>query len=134
VAEIRIPAEARDLFTGQALAHLATITESGRPAVTPVWIDLDGNTVLVNSSKGRVKNRLMDVGARVALSITDIERPYRFVSVQGDVVARTEEGAAAQLERLSQRYLGKPYPWWRPGEVRELFHIRPTHVTVRNFG
>ncbi|HEX7926970.1 MAG TPA: TIGR03618 family F420-dependent PPOX class oxidoreductase [bacterium] len=128
MADARIPSDAVDLFTGKALAHLATITETGRPTVTPIWIDLEGGNVLVNSAKGRVKNRVMEVGAKVAHSIVDPDNSYRFLRLQGVVTERRDAGADEQLERLSQRYLGKAYPWRRPGEQRELFVIRPTHV------
>lgn len=126
--------EVFDLFQGTALAHLAVIARDSQPIVTPVWIDLDGGQVLVNSAKGRVKNRLMRTGAKVALSIVDPQDPYRFVSMQGVVTECLETGADEQLERLSQRYLGRPYPWRRPGEQRELFRIRPTRVRVRQVG
>jgi PPOX class probable F420-dependent enzyme len=111
VAEKKIRAGVDDLFAGQALAHLATITASGRPLVSPVWIDRDGEMILVNSAAHRVKNRNMAVGAQVALAIADPANPYRYVSVQGVMVERRQEGAHAKLDRLSQRYLGKPYPW-----------------------
>ncbi len=131
MAKIEIPAEVADLLAGPALAHLATVNAAGVPLVTPVWIDRDGDRILVNSSRGRVKNRNMAVGARVALSVVDPGNPYRYLSVQGVVEACRTAGADEQLERLSQRYLGQPYPWRRPGEVRELFVIRPTLVRVR---
>lgn len=120
-----------DLLCGKALAHLATVSPDGVPLVIPIWIDRDGDRILVNSSRGRVKNRNMTVGARVALSIVDPENPYRYLSLQGVVEESRTAGADEQLERLSQRYLGRPYPWRRPGEERELFVIRPTRVRAR---
>jgi PPOX class probable F420-dependent enzyme len=120
-----------DLLCGKALAHLATVSPAGVPLVTPIWIDRDGDRILVNSSRGRVKNRNMTVGARVALSIVDPEHPYRYLSPQGVLEDCRTAGADERLERLSQRYLGKPYPWRRPCEQRELFVIRPAQVRVR---
>lgn len=127
-----IPAAAAALFTGKALAILATVGPTGQPLVTPVWIDRDGGRILVNSAKGRVKNRNMVKGAKVALCIVDPANPYRYFSAQGVVVEVTTQGADAHIDKLSQRYLGMAkYPNRQPGEVRELFVIEPTHVKLQ---
>ena len=54
---------------------------------------------------------------------SDPANPFGYVSIRGHVVAVVEDGAIEHVERLSQRYFGKPYPWWQPGEVREIFRI-----------
>ena len=127
-----IPAAAAALFTGKALASLATVGPTGQPLVTPVWIDRDGDKILVNSAKGRVKNRNMVKGAKVALCIVDPANPYRYLGVQGIVVEVTTRGADEHIDKLSLRYLGKAkYPNRQPGEVRELFVIEPTHVKLQ---
>lgn len=134
----RIPDEYLDLFTGSAFGHLATVMADGSPQVTPVWVaveERDGEqVVLVNSKQGRLKNRNMARRPQVALSVQDPERPYRYVSVRGVVESVSTDGAEDQLDGLSQRYLGTAYPWYRPGEVRELFRIRPGRVVVADFG
>jgi predicted pyridoxine 5'-phosphate oxidase superfamily flavin-nucleotide-binding protein len=45
----RIPDTFRDFFTRPGLAHLATQLPDGTPQVTPVWIDYDGEHLLVNT-------------------------------------------------------------------------------------
>jgi hypothetical protein len=82
--------------------------------------------VLVNSKRGRIKNRNMAVRPQVALEIQDPVDPFRHLTVRGSVVAVVEDGAGARLEALSRRYLGKPYPWSEPGEAREIFRIALT--------
>ena len=135
---MRIPDEFLDLFTGTAFGHLATVMADGSPQVTPVWVaveDRDGEQfVVVNSKRGRLKNRNMASRPQVAVSVQDPQRPYRYVSVRGVVESVSTEGAEEQLEGLSQRYLGRAYPWYRPGEVRELFRIRPSRVVAADFG
>jgi hypothetical protein len=81
-----------------------------------------------------LKDRNVAKRPQVAVSVQDPGRPYRYVAVRGEVVSVSTEGAEAQLETLSRRYLGKPYPWYQPGEVRELFRIRPTRVVTADFG
>src|SRR6266516_8180285 len=42
------------LFTDRNWAVIATIREDGSPQATPVWIDYDGENVLVNSDPAEV--------------------------------------------------------------------------------
>jgi PPOX class probable F420-dependent enzyme len=115
----------------KAFAHLATAMPDGSPQVTPVWFDYQGGVVRVNTAKGRVKARNMPEGARVALSILDPDNPYRYIQVRGRVRRVTEEGAAAHIDALAKKYLGKDkYPWARPGEVRLTIEIEPTSTSA----
>jgi PPOX class probable F420-dependent enzyme len=124
---VRSPDAFLDLLRGRAYGHLATLMSDGAPQLTPVWVDVedtgDGHVVLVNSKRGRIKNRNMAARPQVAFEIQDLVDPFRYLTVRGRVVAVVEDGAGAHLEALSRRYLGKPYPWWEPGEVREIFRI-----------
>ncbi|MCS6817843.1 MAG: PPOX class F420-dependent oxidoreductase [Blastocatellia bacterium] len=125
-----IPNEYLDLFQKRAFAVLATLMPDGSPQVTPVWCDFDGTHVLVNSARGRVKDRNMRRDPRVALVILDPENPYRYVEIRGRVVEITEEGADAHIDRLAKKYLGlETYPYRQPGEVRVLYKIRPERVS-----
>jgi PPOX class probable F420-dependent enzyme len=126
-----IPEDFKDLFKKPAFGHLATIMADGTPQVTPVWVDFDGEHIIVNSRKGRLKNANMGQRPSVAIDIVDPDNPYRYMSIRGKVVAIIEENAAAHLEQLSQRYLNKPYPWWSEGEVRQIFKILPERVVTR---
>jgi PPOX class probable F420-dependent enzyme len=124
-----IPDRFKDIFSKVAFAHLATLMPDGSPQVTPVWCDLDGNNVRVNSAKGRVKDRNMRRDKTVALSIQDPDNPYRYIAVQGEVVEITEQGADAHIDLLAKKYLGKDkYPFRGPGEVRVMYKIQPAKV------
>lgn len=121
-----IPDQYLDLTTKKAFAHLATIMPDGSPQVTPVWFDYLGGAIRVNSAKGRVKDRNMKEGARVALSILDPDNPYRYLQVRGVVRRVTEEGATAHIDSLAKKYLGQDkYPYHRPGDVRVIYEIEP---------
>ena len=125
-----IPDKYKDLFNKVVFGHLATLMADGRPQVTPVWFDLDGSYIRVNSAKGRVKDKNMRRNKKVALSIADPDNPYRHVAVQGEVVEITEQGADAHINALAKKYLGKDqYPFRQPGEVRVMYKIRPDRVT-----
>ncbi len=125
-----IPAEFLDLFEKKAFAHLATVMPDGSPQVSPVWVMREGDYVIVNSARGRQKDRNMRRNAKVALSIHDPENPYRYLLVRGHVVEVAEEGADAVIDSLAKKYLGvDKYPYRRLGEVRVTYKIEPEHVT-----
>ena len=124
-----IPDTYRDLFTKKAFAHLATVGADGRPQVTPVWCDLDGAHVRINTARGRVKDRNLGRNPNVAFSIQDPDNPYRYVKVRGRVIEMTEPGADAHIDGLAKKYLGKDkYPGRKPGEVRVIVKIQPDGV------
>jgi PPOX class probable F420-dependent enzyme len=124
-----IPEKYADLFRKPAFANLATVMPDGRPQVTPVWVDYDGKHVLFNSALGRVKDKNVRRDPRVSLAIQDPENPYRYLEVRGRVVEITHNGADEHIDKLSQKYLGKPYPYRSPKEVRVLYRIEPEHVS-----
>src|SRR5665213_444542 len=119
-----IPEQYLDLLTQKtAFAHIATVQPDGSPQVTPVWFDYTDGKVRVNVAKGRVKIRNMKEGAPVALSIMDPDNAYRYIQVRGKVTRVTEDGARAHIDHLSRKYIGKDYPWSKPGEIRVMFEI-----------
>ena len=124
-----IPENYRDLFQKQAFASLATLNADGSPQVTPVWVDFDGTHVLVNTARGRLKDRNLKRDPRVAVSIFDPDNPYRYLAVQGRVIDMTEHGADAHIDKMAKKYLNKDkYPFRAPGEVRVLVRIAPEKV------
>lgn len=122
-----IPDKYLDLLQRKkAFANLATVMADGTPQVTPVWFDYSDGVVRVNTAKGRVKARTLKEGAPVALAILDPDNPYRYLQIRGRVRKATEEGAAAHIDSLAKKYLGKDkYPYARPGEVRVICEIEP---------
>jgi len=124
-----IPDKYRDLFSKRAFASLATLMPDGRPQVTPVWCDVEDDYVLINSAKGRQKDRNLRRDPRVALAIIDPDNPYRYLEIRGRVVEITEQGAAAHIDKMAKKYLGQDkYPFAAPGEVRVIFKITPDKV------
>jgi len=124
-----IPQGFTDLFNKPAFAHLVTLMPDGSPQVTPVWVDLQDGKVVINSAKGRLKDRNLRRDPRVALAISDPANPYRYIQIRGRVADISEQGADAHIDRMAKKYLGKDtYPFRQPGEVRVLYRITPEHV------
>ena len=126
-----IPEKYRDLFQKRAFANLGTLMPDGRPQVTPVWVDFDGEHIIFNSAKGRQKDRNVRRDPRVSLAIMDPENPYRYLEIRGSVVEITEDGADASIDKLAKKYLGvDKYPYSQSGEVRVIYKIKAEHTTV----
>jgi PPOX class probable F420-dependent enzyme len=126
-----LPAKYLDLFEKKAFASLATVMPDGQPQVTPVWVDFDGVHLLVNSAKGRQKDRNMRERPRVSLALIDPDNAYRYLEVRGRVVEVTEDGADAHIDKMAKKYLGADsYPFRQPGEQRVIYKIIPEHVNT----
>lgn len=126
-----IPSTHLDLLTDEkrAFIHLATLMADGSPQVTPVWFNTDGEYILVNSAKGRVKDRNMRARSAVALCITDPANPYRYLQIHGKVIEFTTEGADAHIDALAFKYQGVPkYPYRQSGEIRVTYKIQVEKV------
>ncbi|MDE3065554.1 MAG: PPOX class F420-dependent oxidoreductase [Acidobacteriota bacterium] len=123
---------ARSLFSTRALAHVATVGEDGAPYVTPVWVDLVGDEILINTALGRVKARHLASEPRVALSVCDPDDPNAVVAVRGTVTRFTTEGADADIDRLAKKYLGvERFEGGGEGEIRVSVYIRPDHISMQ---
>lgn len=120
----------REIFDGKNLGHLVTLMPDGSPHASPVWVDVEDELILVNSSEGRVKTNNVKRDPRVAISIVDDAEPYGgVVLVRGFVKEVTTDGADAHIDKLAKKYLGKDeYPWRSPSEQRVIFKIVPEQV------
>jgi PPOX class probable F420-dependent enzyme len=127
---IELDERARKLIGEPNLAHLATLMADGSPHVTPVWVDLEGDKVLVNTARGRVKDRNMRRDPRVALSLVSVSDPYERVSIRGRVVdIRNGEEADRHIDELAKKYMGVDvYPNHRPDEQRLIVEIEPESI------
>lgn len=124
-----IPESHRDLLSdaAQAYLYLATVMGDGSPQVTPVWFNTEGSLILVNTAKGRVKDRNLRSRPRAAMLIADPKDPFRYVQVRGRIVEIDEANGLQHIGVLSMKYRGKP---WSPvaGQIRVIFKLLPEHV------
>ncbi|MHA6763749.1 PPOX class F420-dependent oxidoreductase [Streptacidiphilus sp. PAMC 29251] len=100
------------LLTQPSTCYLATSMADGSPQLTQTWVDTDGKHVLINSVQGHLKVRNIARDPRVAVTVSDPANPSRYFQVRGRVLDVTTDGAVEHIEKLSQRYLGGPYPWF----------------------
>lgn len=127
----QIPEKFLDLFQKRAFASLTTLMPDGSPQVTPVWCELEGDKVVVNSALGRQKDKNLRRDPRVALALIDPDNPYRYLEIRGKVVEITQQGADKGIDRLAKKYLGvDKYPYAKPGEQRVIYRIQPEHTST----
>ena len=124
-----IPSKSHYLLKDETKAYLflATSMPDGTPQVTPIWFNTDGEHILINSAKGRIKDKNMRARPQVALVIQDPSTPYRYLQIRGRVVEIAEQGGLEHINTLSLKYDNEP---WTPDpdEVRVTYKILPEHV------
>lgn len=123
-----LPPAVRRLLEGKNIAHVATLMRDGSPQVTAVWVDLEGERILVNTAEGRAKPRNVRRDPRVAISIADAETPEVAAFIRGRVVEITEAGAKEHIDKLSQKYRGTAFEH-RPGQQRLILAIEAEHIS-----
>ena len=129
----QIPQTHTDLLSDgkKALAYLATSMPDGSPQVTPIWFNVDGNYILLNSALGRVKDRNMRARPKVALVVADPSNPYRYIQIRGIVIEFTTAGAEEHIDILNLKYHGTPkYPDHRADKPRVIYKIRAEKIQV----
>jgi PPOX class probable F420-dependent enzyme len=126
---VKLTPNQRRLLEEPNLAHFVTLMKDGTPQSTPLWVDYDGEYVLINTAEGRQKPRNIRRDPRVTLSVVDRNAGGRYVEIRGRVVDLIHDGAREHLTKLAQKYVGpdarSPAP---PEEVRVIVKIEPLHV------
>ena len=77
----------------------------------PVWIGVEGEHVVFFTQTQSRKARNLERDPRVAISLVDLEQPYRAAHLRGRVVGTVEgEEALELIDRLAVKYSGEPFP------------------------
>ena len=135
-----LPDRHRALLDGAVTASLVTMNTNGTPQLTPVWAGADDTHVLVNSVRGRLKDRNLRARPNLSLLFVDPEDSYRWLTITGHVDELIDEDdpergqeATETINAFSKLYLGHDvYPLRDPrgGEVRTLYRVAPTKIVV----
>jgi hypothetical protein len=76
-----------------------------------VWIDLDGETIIVCSGAGSLKAKNTKRDPRVGLSVIAMDNPYKEAQLRGRVVDHRSDSDFTVIDRVSHKYTGKPFPF-----------------------
>lgn len=107
---VTLSEEVKALFRGANFAHLATLLPDGSPQAAPVWVDLDGDRILVGTGEGSLKARNTKRDPRVALSVVAFDNPYVEAQLRGRVVERWKDADFKIMDRISRKYTSKDFP------------------------
>jgi PPOX class probable F420-dependent enzyme len=135
-----LPPDHLALLDEPVTASMSCLNGNGTIHTSPVWISRDHSDVLINSVRGRQKDRNLRLRHHVSLLFIDPVDAYHWMSIQGTVVETIDEDdpvrgntVTASLNAMSQAYLGEAtYPLRDPdgAEVRSLYRIQPNRVQV----
>ena len=129
MATATVPQEYRDLLDERpVLVSLATVQPDGQPQVTPVWIDMEGDLLRVNTVKGRQKHTNMDERPMVTVLAIDPDNAFRYIEVRGRVTNITEEDGNAHIDTLAKKYTGDTYAWHNDADTRVVVYVEPNKV------
>lgn len=102
----------------------------GSPHVTPTWVDIEDDNILINTALGRIKQINVSRDPRIALSIIEQDNQYEMVTVRGKVTEQiTGDVAGEHIDKLSRKYTGmNKYPRRSKGEQRVILKIKPEKI------
>lgn len=135
-----LPDSHRALLEGPVTASMATLNQSGTIQLTPVWVGADDTHLLLNSVRGRLKDRNLRARPQVSLLFVNPDNPYHWMSIVGHVDEIIDEDDPARgreatdsINSFSKAYLNQDvYPLRDPSgdEVRSLYRVLPEKTVL----
>ena len=120
---VTLPQSVKTLLLDKAYGHVVTSNGEGKPQVTMVWMDVDGDEVLFNTAEGRRKAQNLRRDPRIIVSVQDRSNLQAYAVFHGKARI-TETGADEHIDKLAKRFLGADkYPFRQPGEKRVIVRI-----------
>jgi PPOX class probable F420-dependent enzyme len=121
--------KAKKLIDGKNFASAATLMPDGSPQVAPVWIDRDGDTIVLNATRSRQRTKNLKRDPRIAICIFDQNNPYSNVLIRGKVVDITEKGGEEHIDKMNLKYRGTPnYAYHNPKDPRVIIRVEARRI------
>jgi PPOX class probable F420-dependent enzyme len=121
-----IPDDLRDLFDEPALGHVSYLSRKGHIVTFPMWVDFDGEHILVSSPEGSKKGKAFRERPEVAVSIVSGKNAWHWLSISGRVVDIQADENLEFIDRMARKYTGSDYQRRSP---REVFTIEVQRVS-----
>lgn len=120
----------REFFEGKNFAFLSSLMKDGSPHVTPTWVDIEGDNILINTALGRIKQTNISRDPRIALSIIHQDNQYEMVTIRGKVTEQiTGDVAEKHIDKLARKYINQDkYPRRSRNEQRVILKIKPERI------
>jgi PPOX class probable F420-dependent enzyme len=89
-------------------AKLATARADGGPHVAPVWVAVDGSSILFTTGADTVKGRALRRDPRAAMCVDDDRPPFAFASFEGTVsISEDLDEVRRWATVIAARYMGE---------------------------
>ena len=105
-----LPDDLLAVLQSKAICFVTTLMPDGSPQISQTWAGTDGEHVLINTVVTHQKTRNITRDPRIAIGIADPAAPSRSWALRGTVMTATTDGARENIDELSQKYIGRPYP------------------------
>ena len=126
---VKIPQSLKKVLEDKAYGHVVTFNAKGKPELTMVWIDAEGDELLINTAEGRRKPDNVRRDPRVIVSVQDRNNPQSYAVFHGKGRV-TAEGADAHIDKLAKRFLGADkYPFRQPTEKRVIIRVAVDRIS-----
>jgi len=126
---MKLSDKVKKLIDGKNFASAATVMPDGSPQAATVWIDRDGDTIILNATRSRQRTRNLKRDPRIAISVFDQNNPYSSASIRGRVLEITEKGGEEHIDKMNMKYHGKPkYAYHTPQDPRVLIRVEATRI------
>jgi len=134
-----IPKSHSELLLRPIHGVLTTMMPDGQPQMSIVWVDFDGEQVLINTTLERQKGKNMQTNSKVNVLVIDPQDGTRFLEVRGDVTEITQDGAIAHADKQTRlytnnvklRFYGDVYPEEQMAkETRVIVKIIPKKIST----
>ena len=100
------------MASGPNFAAFTTLFKDGSPQTHIMWVDTDGDNLLINTEIHRAKYINTTGDKRVNVMIWKHDDTFKFVEIRGKVIGEIKgEEAFENINKLSHKYWGKPYPF-----------------------
>ena len=100
--------EREEFLAGLHVGIISLARPDRAPLTVPIWYDYaPGGDLWIVTEPGSAKGKLLPMGARVSFCVQNESLPYKYVTVEGPVVAIADADTAADITPLAKRYLGE---------------------------
>ena len=114
---------------------MSTLRGDGTIHSVPVWVDVEGDNVVLNTAEGRAWPTNLRRAGHATLTVVNLENPYEYLTVTGRLAQDTHDGADAHIDTMAKKYLGQDsYPFRQPSEQRIKIAIAPERVHRQSAG
>lgn len=101
-----IPDKYRHLFESPNFGSLGTIRPDNTVQVSPMWFELDGDTLRFTHTTTRAKYRNLQRNPSMSLAVMDPDNPVHYAEVRGRLIEVVPDPSGGFYDHLHRRYGG----------------------------